>query len=369
MSVTATAGPPTLARVPARTRPRLLRYVAAAARHPLLAYVVKRLAVYVLTLWAAITASFFFYHLIPGDPVGTYLQNLQAQGTYSAQAGTEAIAHYRKVFGLDGSLLSQYGHYMYQLVIKHDLGPSLTDYPRPAQSVIAAAIPWTVGLLAIATILAWLVGTALGALAGWFRGRWMSSTAVYASIGISNIPFYFVALILVFFVSYRWDVLPSEYAYDPTQSPGLSWGFLSSVIQHGILPAVSIVIVSGAACLLGMRQQMLTVLGEDYLTLAEAKGLHPWHVLRRYALPNAYLPQITALLISFGFIFNGNVLIENLFNYPGIGRLLLQAVNNLDINTMMGITAVAIFMVLTSVLLVDLTLPLFDPRIRRGGAS
>lgn len=339
-----------------------------ARKHPLFTYVGKKLFSYVLTLWAAISATFFFFHMIPGNPVGTYLQNLQSRGTFSAQAGEATLLHYKQVFGLDGSLLDQYWRFMYQLVIKHNLGPSLTNYPRPAQSVIADALPWTVGLLAIATVLAWLLGTALGALTGWFRGRRASAAAVYFSVGISNIPYYFVALLLVFFMSYRWDLFPSGYAYDPTQATGLSFGFIFSVIKHGVLPAASIVIVSGAASLLGMRQQMLSVLGEDYLLLAEAKGLHPWYVLRRYAMPNCYLPQITGLLISFGFIFNGNVLIENLFNYPGLGQLLLQAVNNLDINTMIGITSLAIFMVLTAALLVDLTLPLLDPRIKQGAA-
>jgi peptide/nickel transport system permease protein len=186
----------------------------------------------------------------------------------------------------------------------------------------------------------------------------------YAGLAAAHLPAYFIALILLLLLAFDVPLLPSGYAYDTGLNVGWSPGFILSILRHAIIPAIALVGVSMAGNLLGMRQQMITVLGEDYLTFATAKGLRPWHVLRRYGMPNCYLPQITGLVISFGFIFNGNVLIENLFTYPGVGHLLVLAEQQLDLNTMMAVTDTAIFMVLTAVFLIDLILPLLDPRIK-----
>ncbi len=334
------------------------------AAHPTLAYALRRFALYIFTLWAAVTATFVFFRLIPGDPIGAFIQNLQQNHIYNVHAGQAVVEHYRKIFGLNGSLLQQYWHYMYQLVVAHDLGPSLINYPDHAQNVIGRALPWTIGLLLVASIIAWVLGVVLGALAGWRRESKVSEAATYVSVAVSHIPFFFVGLILLFFLSFRLGLLPSGYAYDANIAAGFSPKFIGSVLQHALLPAVSIVLVGAMGNLLGMRQQMITVLGEDYLNFAQAKGLRPWHILRRYAMPNCYLPQVTGLLISFGFIFNGNVLIEQLFNYPGVGHLLVAAIGQLDYNTVLGITNLSIFVVLTAVFLVDLLLPVLDPRIK-----
>lgn len=334
------------------------------ATHPNAAYVVRRFGIYVLTLWAAITVTFFFFRLLPGNPIGAYIQNLKQNHAYNAHAGTTVIQHYKEVFGLDGSLLDQYGHFMHQLVFHLNFGPSLISYPQSAQSVIGAALPWTVGLLLLSTIVGWVIGIVAGALVAWRRDNPVSEAATYVSIAAAHIPFYFVGLLLLFLLSFRLGWFPSGYAYSSNLSMSFSWSFISSVIYHGALPALSIAIIGLFGNLLGMRQQMVTVLGEDYLTFARAKGLMPWHMLRRYAVPNCYLPQITGLLISFGFIFNGNILLENLFNYPGVGHLLVIAIQQLDLNTVMGITDIAIFVVITAVFVIDLILPMLDPRIK-----
>ncbi|MFZ0215504.1 MAG: ABC transporter permease [Candidatus Dormiibacterota bacterium] len=337
--------------------------------HPTIAYLIRRFVMYVFTLWAAITATFFFFRLIPGNPIGAYIASLQQSYVYNAAASKAVVAHYKQVFGLDGNLLTQYLHYMYQLVVKHNLGPSLINYPTPAQNVIAQALPWTIGLLALSAVISWLLGVVMGAFAGWRREWAISRFLTYWSLATANIPFYFVALILLLVFAFKLGWMPSSYAYSSGSQVNLSLGFVWDVIYHGTLPALSIVLVSSFGNLLGMRQQMITVLGEDYLTFATAKGLRPWNILRRYAMPNCYLPQITGLLISFGFIFNGNVLIENLFTYPGVGHLLVLAVQKLDLNTMMGVTDTAIFMVLSAVFLIDMILPVLDPRITRGSAG
>lgn len=334
------------------------------AANPTASYFLRRFALYVFTLWAAFTATFFFFRLIPGNPIGAYIANLQSAYNYNAQASAAVVAHYKAVFGLNGNLLQQYFAYMYQLIVKHNMGPSLLQYPTPALVLVARAVPWTVGLLGLSAVFAWFLGVGLGALAGWRRGSKFSSGVTYAGLAAAHLPAYFIALILLLLLAFDVPLLPSGYAYDTGLNVGWSPGFILSILKHAIIPAIALVGVSMAGNLLGMRQQMITVLGEDYLTFATAKGLKPWHVLRRYGMPNCYLPQITGLVITFGFIFNGNVLIENLFTYPGVGHLLVLAEQQLDLNTMMAVTDTAIFMVLTAVFLIDLALPLLDPRIK-----
>ncbi len=334
------------------------------AAHPTASYLLRRFVIYVFTLWAAFTATFFFFRLIPGNPIGAYISNLQSAYNYNAQASAAVVAHYKAVFGLNGNLLQQYFAYMYQLIFRHNMGPSLLQYPTPALALVARAVPWTVGLLGLSAIIAWFLGVILGALAGWTRGSKVSDLLTYTGLAAAHLPAYFVALVLLLLLAFNIQLLPSGYAYDTGLSVGFSFHFILSLLRHATIPAVSLVFVGIAGNLLGMRQQMITVLGEDYLTFATAKGLRPWHVLRRYGMPNCYLPQITGLMISFGFIFNGNVLIENLFTYPGVGHLLVLAEQQLDLNTMMAITDTAIFMVLTAVFLIDMMLPLLDPRIK-----
>jgi len=336
------------------------------AAHPLLAHIIRRFGLYVLTLWAAISGTFLFFRLIPGNPIDAYTQNLSQNYAYSKSANSQIIAHYNKVFGLNGNIFTQYTHYLYQLVINHDLGPSLINYPTPAWTLISNALPWTLGLLLVATIVAWVLGVLLGAAVGWWRHSPISGSLTYVGTAITHIPYYFVALLAVFYLGYTHSILPTSLAYDPGLVVGWHWHFITSVVKHALLPACSIIVVGIFGHMLGMRFQMIMTLGEDYLSFAEAKGLRPNVVMRKYAMRNSFLPQVTALAISLGAVFNGNVLVENLFKYPGVGHLLVQAIGNLDYNVIMGVTDLAIFGVLTGAFLLDLIVPAIDPRIRRA---
>ncbi|GAA1670452.1 ABC transporter permease [Kribbella yunnanensis] len=334
------------------------------SRHPLAAYAVRRFGLYLVELWGALTIAFFFFRLMPGDPIQTLIQSLQQNYIYNQQASAEIIARYRAEFGLDGNLLSQYLVYMKKLILHGDLGPSLISYPTPAQDVILRSLPWTIGLLGISAVLAWILGLALGAVAGWRRGKLGSRIMTNLSIALSHVPFFFVALILVYIFAYSLGWLPARSAYDSNINPGFSPAFIGSLLKYGLLPGLSIVLIGTFGWILSTRMLMVPVLGEDYLVYAEAKGLKPWRILTRYALRNCYLPQVTAFGISLGFIFNGNVLVEQLFNYPGLGTTLVTAIQQLDFNTILGVTDIAIFSVLTAVLLLDLLLPLLDPRVK-----
>ena len=253
---------------------------------------------------------------------------------------------------------------MEKLIFHGDLGPSLISYPTPAQDVILRSLPWTIGLLGISAVLAWILGIVIGAVAGWRRGKPGSTIVTNLSIALAHVPFFFVALILVYVFAYTLGMLPARSAYDSQLTPGFSPDFIGSVLKYGLLPGLSIVLIGTFGWILSTRMLMVPVLGEDYLVYAEAKGLKPWRILTRYALRNCYLPQVTAFGISLGFIFNGNVLVEQLFNYPGLGTTLVTAIQQLDFNTILGVTDMAIFSVLTAVLLLDLLLPLLDPRVK-----
>lgn len=332
--------------------------------HPFVAYVIRRVALYLVTLWGAFTVTFLFFHMIPGDPIEAFVTSLQQQYVYNVQASNEVVEHYRQLFGLQGNLFQQYIHYMYQIVVSHDLGPALLDFPEPAQIPILRALPWTIGLLGLSAIMSWIIGLILGALVGWKRDSPVSEWVTNVALAFSHVPYYFVALMLLFLLAYRFALLPTSAAYDPGINPGLTLAFIGTVIHHGMLPAISIVCIGVCNWLISTRMLIVTTLGEDYLTFADAKGLNPRHVLTQYALRNCYLPQVTGFGISLGFIFNGNVLVEQVFRYPGVGNLLVQAIGVLDYDTIQGIVALAIFGVLTANLIIDLLLPVLDPRVK-----
>ena len=333
--------------------------------HPMAAYLARRLGLYVLTLWGAFTASFIFFRLIPGDPINAIVADLARQGQYSTQGSSEEIvAYYKKTFGLDGSLFEQYVRYMDRLILHLDFGPSIISYPIPATTIIMRALPWTLGLLGTATLLGWIIGIIVGTFVGRSRTSRIANAVTNVCLVLSHVPAYFVALALVYVLAYRSPVFPPNSAYDAKLDPGFSWDFIVSVVKHGFLPVLATVLVGAAGWLITTRALVVNVLGEDYLTFAEAKGLSPWRVLNRYVMRNAWLPQIAALGIALGGVVNGNILIERLFRYPGVSNLFIDAISRKDVNTAQGIIALFIFGVLTFNLIIDLALPLLDPRVK-----
>jgi peptide/nickel transport system permease protein len=333
---------------------------------PMVSYVIRRIGVFGLTLWGAISASFLFFRLIPGDPIQALTTQLESQGRYgSADQSEEIVAHYRTVFGLDGNLLEQYLRYMERVLLHFDFGPSLVSYPTPATDLIMRAFPWTLGLVGTATILSWIVGVLLGTLVGWARSSWIAKWTTNLSLGLSHIHAYFIALLFVYVFAYWNPLLPASGAYDSSLSPGWNASFILSVIRHGAVPVLATVVVGATGWLITTRALVVTILGEDYLTFAAAKGLSRRRILTRYVMRNAWLPQIAALGITLGNVVGGNVLIENLFRYPGLGSLLVNALGIRDINTAQAVVSLLIVFVLTANLVIDLCLPLVDPRVRR----
>jgi peptide/nickel transport system permease protein len=333
--------------------------------NPALAYYARRIGLYLVTLWGAVTATFVFFRLIPGDPIGAMIFQLQAQGQYGAQEQTQAIVdYYRRAFGLDGNLFEQYLRYLQRLLINQDFGPSIISYPTPARDLILRSLPWSIGLLGSATLLAWLVGVIGGTFVGWARRSRGAGAITNTALVLSHVPAYFVALAFIFFFAYRNPLLPANSAYDSNLTIGFNAPFIASVIRHALIPVLATALVGACNWLITTRTLVVSILGEDYLTFAGAKGSSPRQILHRDVLRNAWLPQITALGITLGSVFNGNVLIERLFRYPGVGNLLIDAVAVKDLNTAQGIVVLLIFVVLTANLIIDLCLPLFDPRVK-----
>ncbi len=333
--------------------------------NPALGYYSRRFGLYLITLWGSLSATFLFFRFLPGDPISGIIAQLQTRGQYSSIDQSEAmVEHYRREFGLDGSLWEQYTRYFQRMLLDFDFGPSVLSYPTPATDLIVRAIPWTLGLIGVATILGWVIGVLAGTLVAWKRDTRIAEWITNVCLVLSHIPAYFVALVLIIFLAYRFNLLPANGAYAATLSPSWSLDFVASVIKYGTLPVLATVIGAVANWLIGTRALVVSILGEDFLTYANAKGLSPRRILTSYVLRNAWLPQIAALGLAMGSVVSGNVLIERLFRYPGVGNLLVDSVVIKDVNTAMAVVAMLIFLVLTINLIIDLVLPLFDPRVK-----
>jgi len=335
----------------------------------ILVYILKRLGLYIFTIWGAFTIAFLFFHLVPGDPISSYVRSMEQRYARKIQDSEQIIAAYKKMMGLDGNLFQQYTRYLYNVIFKFQLGPSFMSFPTPAEKYIFEALPWTIGLLGIATVIAWLLGFIIGGIAGWKRDSPVFGIFTDLALVISQIPPYFIALALLFFFSYTLVWLPRRGAFDAYVTKAFTWDFIKSVIIHGTLPALSLVLTALFGWFISTRAIVVSILGEDYLIYAKAKGLRGGDLLRNYVLRNAMLPQVTGLALSLGFVLNGALLVEILFNYPGLGSLFRDTISMLDYNTVQGIMLISIVAVLTATLLIDLLLPLVDPRIGRESSN
>jgi peptide/nickel transport system permease protein len=326
-------------------------------------YVVRRVAFFLLVVWLTATLIFFLVHLAPGDPVSYQVDRLQASGAGIAN-GPQLVAEYKKQFGLDRSLAAQYWSYLGQLA-HFNLGYSLTNFPTKVSTLIWQALPWTVGLIASATLFSWIVGTLLGGILAWRSSPRLARMFLPLLMVFQAVPQYLLALILLYLFAYKTHLLPATGARSVIgQSSGLP-GVLD-VLKHALLPGLAIVLAFLGFWMLGMRSMMVSVLGSDYLMLAEAKGLPPRTIFFRYGMRTAILPQVTNLAIFLGYVVSGAIIIEIMFAYPGLGKLLYAAINGRDYPVIEGISLIIVVMVAGAMLVLDLILPLIDPRIRYG---
>ncbi len=325
-------------------------------------YLVKRLLLVVLVIWTAATLLFILPKLSPRNPIMERLQ-AAARGGGRQQTGLLAmIKAYEHDFGLDRPLWEQYLTYLGKMA-RLDFGYSMANYPRKVMDVIGAAMPWTIGLAFTTTLIAFVLGTVLGALLSWPRSPRFLRFLVPPLMTLSAVPFYMLGLILIYFFAFRWRIFPLAGAYSRGQVPQLTFKYMVDVVHHAMLPALSIILASIGGWALAMRGLMVSVQGEDYITYAEAKGLKPQRIFLRYAMRNALLPQITGLLLQLGFIILGTSLVELIFGYPGLGSVIGASIQSLDYFTIYGIGMILVLCISFVTLLMDLIYPLLDPRI------
>lgn len=329
-------------------------------------YYVRRITFYLITVWAAITLNFILPRLTPGDPGEIMLAKLARSGV---QITDQLVRSVNLLLGgaTEGSLWDQYVNYLGK-IFTGDLGVSITTYPEPVVDLIAKALPWTIGLVGLATVISFVLGVSLGAWTGWKRGTWADSLIPGTTL-IQSIPYFWLALLLLYIFSVKLQWLPIFGGYDvyTFAGPEMSWAFVSSVIYYGFLPALTIVLSSVGGWLLGMRNMMVTTLSEDYITTAEAKGLRPRRIFTAYAARNAGLPSIAGFAISLAFVVSGSIVMEQVFSYPGIGMLLIRAVQGKDYALMQGIFLVITLTVLAANFLMDIFYGFIDPRARQNG--
>jgi peptide/nickel transport system permease protein len=322
-------------------------------------FALRRLGFFVLTLWAAVTLNFFLPRMMPGNPA------LAMMAKFHGRLSGQALSALEVIFGVDThqSLPAQYVHYLGQ-VVTGNFGTSLFFYPQPVSQVVLGAIPWTLGLVGVTTILAFALGTGLGIVTAWRRGTRLDSILPPVFVITSAIPYFWVGMmfILIFGIRLKW--LPYTFGYDPSATPGFNGAFIGNVLEHAILPALALLITTIGTWILTMRNTMVSVLAEDYVRMARAKGLPGRRIMYDYAARNAILPNLTGFAMSLGFVVGGAILIEYVFDYPGVGYMLLQAVENEDYPLMQALFLLITVAVLVAILLSDIVTALLDPRTR-----
>jgi len=328
-------------------------------------YIVRRLGIFLLIVITAVTLNFFIPRLSPTNPIQSRMNQLAAQGGVYENQIQELIEIYNHKFGLDKPLWEQYLLYWRDL-LNFDLGMSLSFYPQTALEMIARSAPWTIGLLIVSTLIAFGLGTLLGALMAWPRTSRIALGLSPLFMTLSAIPYYLLGMLFIYLVAMRWRLLPVGGAYTSGVNLSMSWEMALDIGRHAILPGASIVLSGIGSWGLGMRAMMTTTLGEDYLHMAEAKGLKPRTIFMDYAVRNALLPQVTSLAISLAHVMSGAVLVEVIFGYPGVGNLLFKAIAGNDYFVIQGISLFVILSIGVSLLALDFLYPLIDPRIKFG---
>jgi peptide/nickel transport system permease protein len=297
---------------------------------------------------------------MPGSPIDAFMARFHDQ----LKNNPHMMDSLRSVLGGSQEPLPlQYVQYLGSL-LHGDFGVSYSQFPARVSDILAATVPWTLFLAGVSTILAGVIGTLLGILASWRRGGVIDTVLTPLTMFSQSLPPFFVALVLLYFLGFVAGWFPLQHAYGDTVHPGFNLAFLADVAWHATLPVLAIMLLSLGGWMLGMRSVMINVLADDYITMAQAKGLSDRRVMFTYAARNALLPQLTSFAITVGYVVSGLLLIEYVFSYPGVGYTLVNAVQATDYPLMQALLLLITLAVLLANLIADLLYARLDPRVR-----
>jgi peptide/nickel transport system permease protein len=321
-------------------------------------YLLRHIGLYILAAWASLTLNFLLPRTMPGDPVTSLI------GRMHGKFSPEQIEALKAAFGFTNApVLEQYFQYIGH-VFQGDFGLSISAYPAKVSTIISSALNWTLLLGVVTLVLSFVIGTVLGVIVAWRRGGILDSVLPGLFNFVGSFPYFFLAMLALFILGFLLKWFPMAHAYSDNVSPGWSWDYIGSVLVHLILPAGTVILVSVGGWLIGMRSTMISVLSEDYIVMAEAKGLPQWRVMFQYAMRNAILPNFTQFGMSIGFILGGLILTELVFSYPGLGFYLVRSVVTHDYPLMQALFLMITLAVLGANLIVDLLYVRLDPRVR-----
>jgi peptide/nickel transport system permease protein len=324
-------------------------------------YILRKVTLFILTLWAAITLNFILPRLMPGSPVDAALAKLASAGVPITNAEKAAIE--AQLGAPHTSIFVQYGDYLRNIALLR-FG---TSYSYPTQTVaqtVGKALPWTVMLVGTTTVFAFVVGTLLGVYAGWHRAKFADSSVTIGATFFGAFPPFWLGLLLLYWLSFKFGWFPLKGGYSPGVTPNWSLSFLGDALDHSVLPGLTLAITTLSGWVFGMRNNMINTLGEDYVTFAEANGLRSRTIALLYAARNALLPNVTAFGLALGAVIGGAVLVEGIFSYPGVGGLLFTSVINHDYPLMQALFLVITLSMLVAIFIVDLLYVRLDPRVR-----
>lgn len=328
-------------------------------------YILKRLWFYIIAFFGALALNFFLPRLMPGNPVQMFLSQLYKSGSVIDPAAIHAV---EKLFGYDKNtnLLMSFFNYVVN-VFKGNWGVSFVYFPETVFQALSRCARWTIFLMGSALVIGFIINSLLGILVAWRRGSRMDISLTVGGQILANIPSVVVALTLSITLAYS-GLFPRGYAVTPLFEPQNAFEYLRDVYYHGFLPILSVVI-AGLGGIMGMRANMINQLGEDYIVMGIAKGVPDRKIMFGYGARNALLPVVTSLAMQIGFLLGGSLIIEYVFNYPGLGQIMVQAINRRDYPLMQGILLMTTILMLVANFIADLSVFFLDPRTRRQGVD
>jgi peptide/nickel transport system permease protein len=328
-----------------------------------LQFLLSRLLTYFLVIWIGITAVFFIPRFLPSNPIEEMISRLTGLGATITDEEAEALRDsLKETYGLKGTVGEQYVNFLGSVILKGDFGPSLSAYPTPVAEMVKRALPWTLGLLLTSTLISWLIGNVIGLMAGYRPNKFLSKFLETTAMVFYPIPYYILALGLIILFAYLIPIFPFD--FNVHMQPSLTWEMVKDILYNSLLPALSMIIVSVGWWIISMKALASSLSEEDFVHYARLRGIPENKIMISYVARNAVLPQVTMLALQLGGIFNGALITELLFGYPGMGTLIYNAVLSSDYNLILGTISFSIIAVATTTLVVDLLYPFLDPRIR-----